>query len=161
MANEEQILSILSSIQADIAYLKERQELMQADITSFKELRDVLVKSASKIRHGNFENEAPESNPDTVADSAPAFELANKYWAEALPLLQNSYSDVVFNAWIEPLTPLRHEDNLFVLKCDREFAKKTIVNRYLSELTRCLRTVIGRNIDVQVVSSDDLKPGDQ
>ena len=74
MNNEDQILAILLSIRADIADLKERQASMEADITSLKELRDVFVKTAGKIKQGKFEHKAPESDPDTFPD----FNLSDK-----------------------------------------------------------------------------------
>jgi len=85
-------------------------------------------------------------------------ETIERYWTEALALLQDAFSDVVFNAWIGPLTPFDFEDNTLILKCNREFAKITINQRYLFEITRCLRTVMERDVDVRVVSPDDFVP---
>jgi len=85
-------------------------------------------------------------------------ETIAQYWTEALSLLEDTFSDVVFTAWIEPLTPFDFEDNTFILKCDRDFAKSTINQRYLFEITRCIRTVMEQDVDVRVVSPDDFMP---
>ncbi|MDR1559559.1 MAG: chromosomal replication initiator protein DnaA [Clostridiales bacterium] len=85
-------------------------------------------------------------------------ETIEQYWTEALSLLKDAFSDVVFTAWIEPLTPFGFEDNTFILKCGRNFAKSTINQRYLFEITRCIRTVMEQDVDVRVVSGDDFMP---
>ncbi|MDR2648273.1 MAG: chromosomal replication initiator protein DnaA [Clostridiales bacterium] len=81
-----------------------------------------------------------------------------QYWTEALSLLKDAFSDVVFTAWIEPLTPFDYEENTFILKCSRDFAKSTINQRYLFEITRCIRTVMEQDVDVRVVCGDDFMP---
>ena len=85
-------------------------------------------------------------------------EAIAQYWAEALSLLEDTFSDVVFSSWIEPLTPFDFEDNTFILKCSKDFAKSTINQRYLFEITRCIRTVMETDVDVRVVSPDDFMP---
>ena len=156
MVYEDQILSILSSIKADIADLKERQIMIQADITCLKEFRDVTVKSANKIWHGKFIKETADSDPAEFPDSASAAELANKYWVEVFPMLQKAFSGIIFNLLINQLTPLYFKDNLFVLKCDGDYKKKHIYVQCLPEITNCLRKVIGLDIDVRVISNKDL-----
>jgi len=76
----------------------------------------------------------------------------NQYWGKALSILKETFSDVVYNTWIKPLTPFSYDNNIYVLKCDRDFAKNVICERYLSEITRCLKIVIGKDICVSLIS---------
>jgi len=88
-------------------------------------------------------------------------ESIDQYWTEALSLLEDSFTDVVFTAWIKPLIPFDYEDNTFILKCNSGFTKSTINQRYLFEITRCLRSVMELDVDVRVVSPDDFMPSSQ
>ena len=164
MNNEDQILAVLASIQADIADLKERQVSTQADIAALKDVKDIIVNMAAKFEAKpdlvELELNVPENDLASSHGSDSASETAIKYWTEALPLLQNSFSDVVFSAWIEPLAPYSYNDNIFILKTNRDFAKATVNDRYLFEITKCIRAVIGHDVDVRIVSPDDFEPND-
>jgi len=79
-----------------------------------------------------------------------------RFWTDALSMLHDIYSEVVYNAWIKPIMPLSFDNKTFTLKCERDFAKVTVNQRYLSEITRCLRTSTGQDdINVLIVSPDD------
>jgi chromosomal replication initiator protein len=82
-----------------------------------------------------------------------------EYWTQALELLENSYTEVVFNAWLKPLKPYACEDNAFLLKTDDDFFKARLNQRYLHEITRCLRTVMNTDVDVRIISPEDFIPG--
>jgi len=78
-------------------------------------------------------------------------------WAGVLALLEKSLSDVVFNSMILPLIPLKFENNTLYLEGD-DFFKVTINQRYLYDMTQCLRMVINDdNAEVQLNSAEDLQ----
>jgi len=77
-------------------------------------------------------------------------------WEGVLALLEKSLSDVVFNSMILPLIPLKFENNTLYLEGD-DFFKVTINQRYLYDMTQCLRMVINDdNAEVQLNSAEDL-----
>ncbi|MDR3239859.1 MAG: chromosomal replication initiator protein DnaA [Clostridiales bacterium] len=84
-----------------------------------------------------------------------------QFWAEALSLLEASFTGVVFNAWIKPLTPYEYDDNTYILKTEKDMIKSTVNHRYLFEINRCLRTVMDHDVDVRVVTPADLSGGGQ
>ncbi|MDR1001402.1 MAG: chromosomal replication initiator protein DnaA [Clostridiales bacterium] len=86
-------------------------------------------------------------------------ELIAEYWTQALELLENSYTEVVFNAWLKPLKPYDYDSNVFLLKTDDDFFKARLNQRYLHEITRCLRAVMNADVDVRVISPEDFIPG--
>ena len=80
----------------------------------------------------------------------------NKYWEETLILLEKSMTEVVFNSVIKTLEPLDFKDNILTLKTHLDFFKGTIIQRYLFEITRCLRSVMNtEDVEVEIVSPED------
>jgi chromosomal replication initiator protein len=82
-------------------------------------------------------------------------DTAEQYWADALALLEASFSEVVFNAWIKPLSPVSYEDGLLTMKTEKDFFKSTINQRYLFEILRCVRSVTNPDMEVRIVSDED------
>ena len=77
-------------------------------------------------------------------------------WLKSLPLLENTMTQVVYDTAIISIVPLSYENGVVTLKTDRDFYKPSIEKRYLSEITRCLRTVSGiEDIEVRIVSPED------
>ena len=68
-------------------------------------------------------------------------------WEQALGLLVNSYSEVIYRSWIEPLSPHSYIDGIFVLNVENEFFKE-MANKRLPEIKRCLCSVLGIEVDV-------------
>jgi len=80
----------------------------------------------------------------------------NAIWSEALPLLENSMTQVVYDTSIMSIVPLSLENGVFTLKTTKDFYKPSIEKRYLSEITRCIRTVSSMDdIEVRIVSPED------
>ena len=160
MNNEDQILDILSSIQTGIADLKERQISIQADITS---LKNVIIEAAGSNKGPEkFKSKALERPLAKSNNSADAPETINGYWADALLLLKNIFSDEVFNNWIRPLTPISYQDDTFIIKCDRDIMKITIYEEYLTKIQICLKAIIGRRyVNMCVVSPEDFGPNNE
>jgi chromosomal replication initiator protein len=84
-----------------------------------------------------------------------------QYWADALAILEDSFSDVVYHNWIRTLIPYKYEDSTYVLKAKDTHQKDTVNHRYLYEIIRCLRSVMEQDIDVRIVSPEDFNPNSQ
>ena len=82
-------------------------------------------------------------------------DLAMKYWAETLPVLKQSFSEVVFDTCIRKLDPLYIDDNVFVLKTNLDFFKITIEQRHLPKITSILRAVTEQDFSVKILSPED------
>ena len=78
-----------------------------------------------------------------------------KVWADTLLFLEKALTEVVFNSVILTLSPLKFENNVLILTTKEDFFKTTINQRYLYEITRCVRTVTDMDIEVHVVSPED------
>jgi len=77
-------------------------------------------------------------------------------WQQSLPLLENSMTQVVYDTAIISIVPLSYENGVITLKTDKDFYKPSIEKRYLSEITRCMRSVSGmQDIEVRIVSPED------
>jgi len=77
-------------------------------------------------------------------------------WQKSLPLLENSMTQVVYDTAIISIVPLSYENGVITLKTDKDFYKPSIEKRYLSEITRCMRSVSGiQDIEVRIVSPED------
>jgi chromosomal replication initiation ATPase DnaA len=72
-------------------------------------------------------------------------------WPRALGLLENLFTEVIYESIIKPLTPYALSNNMLVLKCEKDFFKPTINQRYISEITRCVRSVMGPDIEIRIV----------
>lgn len=79
----------------------------------------------------------------------------DSYWSRALVLLEKSFTEVVYDSVIKTLTPVKFENNVMTLKTNLDFFKTTINQRYLFEISRCLRTVLNTDIEVKIVSPED------
>ena len=79
-----------------------------------------------------------------------------KIWSDVLAMLEKSLSDVVFTSMISQLIPLKFENNVLHLQGD-DFFKTTINQRYIYEITHCVRIVTHiEDVEVQITSPEDL-----
>ena len=77
-------------------------------------------------------------------------------WGQALPLLEKKMTQVTFDVTMMSMTPFSYENGIFTLKTKDDFFKPTIVRRYLSEITRCIRIAAEiEDIEVRIVSPED------
>ncbi|MCL2285992.1 MAG: chromosomal replication initiator protein DnaA [Firmicutes bacterium] len=77
-------------------------------------------------------------------------------WEKALPLLENSMTQVVYASFIETISPISYENGLLTLMTDRDFNKPTLKIRYFHEITRCVRSVSGNSdLEIHIVSPED------
>ena len=77
-------------------------------------------------------------------------------WKKTLILLKNSISEVVFDTMISGITPVSFENNVFTIKAKNDFTRETVQNRYIHEISRCLSTVWGDDIEVTITSPESL-----
>ncbi|MDR1665160.1 MAG: chromosomal replication initiator protein DnaA [Clostridiales bacterium] len=79
-------------------------------------------------------------------------------WAQALSLLEKAFTEVVFESMIRPLIPVSYENNTFTLKTHIDVFKTSINLRYLYDITSCLRSVLNEDVEVKILSPEDLNP---
>ena len=77
-------------------------------------------------------------------------------WDNTLKLLENEFTEVVFNTWIKKLIPISIENNCLILKTEQNFFKSTIEQRYLNTIINILQTVCNSDISAKIVTSADL-----
>ena len=78
-------------------------------------------------------------------------------WANAQRIMERTFTGVVYETWIKPLTPLYvEEDNVVVLMTNMNFGKDTIEHRYLREIANSLKAVTEEDLTVRIVSPNDL-----
>ena len=80
-----------------------------------------------------------------------------EYWAEALPLIEEKTSSLVFNSWLKSLKPVRMNDRTLVLLCEDEMGRTIIERRYQELLESAIQTVTNKNIQVKLLLPDELE----
>ena len=82
--------------------------------------------------------------------------VTNKCWNEALQLMENIFTKVTYGTYIQKLKPLYIKDNVFYLYIESSFHKVTIEQKYLKDVKRALRTVSESDIDIKLLSIDNM-----
>ena len=81
-------------------------------------------------------------------------------WENALPLLENIMTQVVFDSFIATLTPLSYENGVFTLLAHNDWNKTKVELRHASQITRCLRTSAeNTTLEARFVSPEDFTKG--
>lgn len=80
-----------------------------------------------------------------------------EYWAEALPLIEEKTSSLVFNSWLKPLKPVRMNDRTLVLLCEDEMGRTIIERRYQELLEGAMQAVTNKKIQVKLLLPDELE----
>ncbi len=78
-----------------------------------------------------------------------------KAWDDALALMEQSFSEVVFDTCIKKLQPFYVDDKEFVLRTDMDFFKVTIEQRHLYKITSIIRAVTEHDYTVKIISPED------
>ena len=73
-------------------------------------------------------------------------------WKKTLNLLKNSIAEVVFDTMISDIQPLSFENNIFKVKAKNDFIMETVQNRYIHEISRCVSSIVGDDIEVIITS---------
>jgi len=77
-------------------------------------------------------------------------------WQKALPLIENSMTQVVYDSLIVSLVPISYENGILTLMTDKDFSKPSLKNRYFHELTRCVQTAAeDRDLELRFLSPED------
>ena len=82
--------------------------------------------------------------------------ITQESWSEALPIMEDIFTEVTYGTYIERLRPLYIKDNIFYLYIESNFHKVTIEQKYLKDVTKALRIVMDTDIDVKLVSDDNI-----
>ena len=75
-------------------------------------------------------------------------------WKKALKLLEKSIAEVVFDTMITNMTVVSFESGTLTLMAKNDFYKETIDSRYIHEIARCVRSLAGDDIEVQLISPE-------
>lgn len=79
----------------------------------------------------------------------------NSIWQMAVDKLEGQISSTAVNLWIKTITPIRYEDNCFVLAVYSPFHKDIIMSKYRPILKDTLSELVGFDVDISVLSSED------
>lgn len=79
----------------------------------------------------------------------------NSIWQMAVDKLDGQISGTAMNLWIRTITPIRYEDNCFVLAVHSPFHKDIIMSKYRSVLKDTLSEMVGFDVDISVLSAED------
>ena len=63
-------------------------------------------------------------------------------------------SDVAFNLWIDPLEPVKMENDTVVLFIKSEFQKNIITDKYLTLLKHAFNQVMGFDVQIEIQTED-------
>ena len=78
------------------------------------------------------------------------FSLVKEYCAKQI-------SDISYGLWVEPIEPVRFEDNnKVVLFVESAFLKKVVVDNYVSLLSEAFLAVMGFEVTIEIICPDDV-----
>lgn len=84
-----------------------------------------------------------------------SFNSLSDLWDAACEECKNVISDVSYNTWIKDLAPVSMKDGVFTLSIYTPFKKDIIEKNYTSILERCLQTVSGLSLKINIIVSVD------
>ena len=79
----------------------------------------------------------------------------NSIWNLTVDELDKHISGTAMNLWIRTITPIRYEDNCFVLAVHSPFQKDIIMSKYRPMLKDTLSDIVGFEVDIKVLTSED------
>ena len=80
----------------------------------------------------------------------------SEIWKKTLMMLENSIAAVVYDTMITNLAPVSFTDNIFVIQAKNDLFMETITSRYIHEITRCVRSLAGEDVEVNIISPESL-----
>jgi len=80
----------------------------------------------------------------------------SEYWAEALPILADMFTEVTYGTYIERIKPLFVKNNILYLHVDSNFHKITIEQKYLKDIAKIIKIVMEKEIEVMIISDDNV-----
>ena len=79
----------------------------------------------------------------------------NSIWQLTVDQLDGQISGTAMNLWIRTITPIRYEDNCFILAVHSPFQKDIIMSKYRNLIKDTLSEIIGFEVDINVLSAED------
>jgi len=77
-------------------------------------------------------------------------------WAKCLELLQPEVTSISYNTWFLPIVPLDFSGGVFTVAVENTFAKNAIDGMYNSLVCNCLSQVIGTNVTLNTIYSNQM-----
>ena len=77
-------------------------------------------------------------------------------WAKCLELLQPEVTSISYNTWFLPIVPLDYSGGVFTVAVENTFAKNAIDGMYNSLVCNCLSQVIGTNVTLNTIYSNQM-----
>ncbi|WP_100065408.1 chromosomal replication initiator protein DnaA [Miniphocaeibacter massiliensis] len=81
----------------------------------------------------------------------------NMTWSELLSVLEVNMSDVTFNTWIQPLTPINLTTSEFIVSAPNGFTKKMIESKYLADLEEILSFILKKDYKLKIILPTDIE----
>lgn len=80
---------------------------------------------------------------------------AQQIWQDCLNILRTKLSNLNFKTWIEPIVPLKIEQNNFFLQVPSPFFFEWIEEHFYKTISDSLAQAYGKEISVQYIISQD------
>ena len=82
-------------------------------------------------------------------------EKAQLIWREALEVLRDEFSKIVFDTWIKTLSPIDIQDNYLILQTENKYLKQTLERRYLNTIINTIQLVSTFDMQVKIVLDEN------
>ena len=82
-------------------------------------------------------------------------EKAQLIWGEALEVLRDEFSKIVFDTWIKTLSPIDIQDNYLILQTENKYLKQTLERRYLNTIINTIQLVSTFDMQVKIVLDEN------
>lgn len=69
-------------------------------------------------------------------------------WEKTLNLLKNELTDVSYDTWIKPITPVNMYDDTFYLGIENVFTKRILESRYTDLIGNAVKQIISHNVTI-------------
>lgn len=83
-------------------------------------------------------------------------ENIKEIWTKCLELLQPEVTSISYNTWFLPIVPLDYSGGVFTVAVENTFAKNAIDGMYNSLVCNCLSQVIGSNVTLNTIYSNQM-----
>ena len=81
-------------------------------------------------------------------------------WDEALKIIKEELSPVVFETWVEPIIPCGIDGNSIILQVEKTFEKKILENKYLPFIRNAIKFVSKNEYDIILQSKEEQQNDD-
>ena len=75
-------------------------------------------------------------------------------WKQILKMLENSIAEVVYDTMIGNLTLVSFENGNLKIMAKNDFFRETIASRHIHEITRCVRSLAGEDVEITILSPE-------